>query len=325
MTPKQRFIDAIHFQKPEDYISYMELEFQITKEYVGKEMTMGKEFAALSRAEKDRAICRNAEILYEVVCKAGHDAVKELGGYWEVAPGEPAYMWLPTFEDRLNFVRAFKRVAGDQVYFFGNIGATMSIPSGDQLYSVVEKLYDAPEEIHEENERLLLQGIEDGKRLMDAGCDGIINASDIAFNTGTFLSTEMLCEFFFPYLNRWVDAVKNDGGVTVWHTDGNINKVIDKAIESGVHAIQCVDPLGGMDIVALKKQVYGKLCLIGNIDCSLLQLGSKQEIEAACKKVIEGCKGDGGFVLSGCNAIFKGIPAENYQVLVDSRYRYGKE
>ncbi|MEG1322682.1 MAG: uroporphyrinogen decarboxylase family protein, partial [Ruthenibacterium sp.] len=75
----------------------------------------------------------------------------------------------------------------------------------------------------------------------------------------------------------------------------------------------------------LNKQVQNKLCLIGNIDSSLLQLGTASEIEAACKKVIEGCKGDGGFVLSGCNAIFKGIPAENYQVLVDSRYKYGKE
>ncbi|MEG0896715.1 MAG: uroporphyrinogen decarboxylase family protein [Ruthenibacterium sp.] len=325
MKPKQRFMDAVHFKKPQDYVSSMELEFQITQEYVGRELIMGAAFASLSRAEKEKAHARNAEIMFEVVCKAGHDAVKELGGYWEAAPGVPAYMWLPTLEDRLDYVRAFKRVAKDEVYLFGNLGATMAIPAGDELYAVVEKLYDEPEEIHAENEKLLQEGIEQGKRLMDAGCDGIINASDIAFNSGTFLSTEMLSEFFFPYFNRWVDAVKSDGGIAVWHTDGNINKVIDKAIESGVHAIQCVDPLGGMDIVELKKQVQNKLCLIGNIDCSLLQLGTASEIEAACKKVIEGCKGDGGFVLSGCNAIFKGIPAENYQVLVDSRYKYGKE
>lgn len=325
MNPKQRFIDAVHFKEPQDYISHMELEFQITQEYVGKEMVMGREFAALSKAEKEKAHYRNAEIMFEAVCKAGHDAVKELGGYWEASPGVPAYMWLPTLEDRLAYVRAFKQVAGDEVYLFANLGATMAIPSGEQLYQVVEQLFDEPQTVHEENEQMLQLAIEQGRRLMDAGCDGIINASDIAFNSGTFLSPEMLDEFFFPYMNRWVEAVKRDGGITVWHTDGNINQVIDRAVESGVNAIQCIDPLGGMDIVDLKKRVQNKLCLIGNIDCSLLQLGTKEEIENACKTVIEGCKTGGGFVLSGCNAIFKGIPAENYQVLVDCRYRYGRE
>jgi len=64
---------------------------------------------------------------------------------------------------------------------------------------------------------------------------------------------------------------------------------------------------------------------LGNINCSNLQSASKEEIEKEVKRVVEGCKGSGGFVLSGCNAIFKGIPAENYQVMVDSRYKYGNE
>lgn len=325
MTPKQRFLDAIHFRKPQDYVAYMELEFQITKEYVGRELVMGKDFGALTTKEKDVAHHRNAEILIQCAEKAGHDAIRELGGYWEVAPGVPAYMWLPTLEDRLEFVRVLKREVGDTYFLLGNLGATMCIPDGEHIYEVVERLFDEPEEIQKENEALLQKGIEDGKRLMEAGCDGIINASDIAFNTGTFLSPAMLDEFFFPYFNRWVEAVKSDGGVTIWHTDGNINQVMDRAVASGVNAVQCIDPLGGMDIVALKKQVNGKLCLIGNIDCSLLQLGSREEIVNACRTVLEGCKGDGGFILSGCNAIFKGIPAENYQLVVDCRYRYGKE
>ena len=325
MTPKQRFLDAVHFKKSRDYIPHMEIEFQISKEYVGRELIMGEQFARLSPREKDAAHHENAQILIECIQKAGHDAVRELGGYWESAPGQPAYMWLPTFEDRLEFMKILKKEGGEEFFIFGTLGATLCIPSGDQIYDLVEQLYDRPEVLHRENERLLKQGIEDGKRLMEAGCDGIINASDIAFNTGTFLSPKMLDEFFFPYFNRWVHAVKQDGGITVWHTDGNINAVIDRTLESGVHAIQCVDPLGGMDIVELKKRVKNRLCLIGNIDCSLLQLGGEIQIEAACKRVIEGCKGEGGFVLSGCNAIFKGIPAENYQVMVESRYKYGRE
>ena len=31
----------------------------------------------------------------------------------------------------------------------------------------------------------------------------------------------------------------------------------------------------------------------------------------------------GGFVLSGCNVIFKEIPAANYQAMVDAKLKYG--
>ena len=42
MTPKERFQRAVRFQKPEDYVSFMELEFQITEEYVGKQLVLGE-------------------------------------------------------------------------------------------------------------------------------------------------------------------------------------------------------------------------------------------------------------------------------------------
>ena len=105
----------------------------------------------------------------------------------------------------------------------------------------------------------------------------------------------------------------------------NSDVFLDMLTESGVNAIQCVDPLAGMDIIRVKRQLYGKTAVIGNVDCSILQNGAKEEIERAVKSVVEGCKGDGGFVLSGCNSIFKGISAENYQVMVDARYKYGRE
>lgn len=117
----------------------------------------------------------------------------------------------------------------------------------------------------------------------------------------------------------------SQGIISIWHSDGNLLPIMDRILASGVSAIQCVDPLAGMDIVEVKKQVNGRLALIGNIDCSILQFGPKAKIEEEVKRVVQGCKGNGGFVLSGCNAIFQGIPADHYQVMVDSRYKYGQE
>jgi uroporphyrinogen-III decarboxylase len=55
-----------------------------------------------------------------------------------------------------------------------------------------------------------------------------------------------------------------------------------------------------------------------------LQFGPVEKIEESVKNVVENCKEGGGFVLSGCNVIFKGIPAKHYQVMVDAHKKYGR-
>ena len=323
MTPKQRFKDALNHKQPSNYVSFMEIEFHIYKEFIGREPIVGYEFEKLSSSEKEKAFDHNAEVFIETAEKAGHDAIKDIGGFWEISPGKSAYLWLPDEKSRIDQVSAIKRAAGDKYFIISTSSGTMGIPDGEHLYEFVIDLYDNPEDVKERNEKSLLNGIALQNKLLDAGADGILNACDVAFNSGPFISPQLMDEFFFPYFNRWVDSLKSQGIPSIWHTDGNIMPIMDRTLESGVTAIQCVDPLGGMDIVKLKKQVGNRLALIGNLDCSLLQTGPAEIIEAETKKIIEGCNGSGGFVLCGCNAIFQGISVENYMVFVNSRYKYG--
>ena len=324
MTPKQRFISALEFREPDDKVSMMEIEFQIHEEYVGEALTVGYEFAKLTRSQKDYALKRNAEIMIKTAQKAGHDVIREIGGYWEVAPGVPAKLWLPDSEDRLEQVRLVKQMAGDEFYILCFAAWFVAIPEGDKIDDFITNLYEDPEGLRAAAEGMLKGSIETQKRYIDVGADGIGAAADIAFKTGTFLSPSQLDEFFFPYFYRWVESVKKEGLHSVWHTDGNLNTVMDRVIKSGVSALQCVDPLAEMDIIKLKEQVYGKLALIGNLDCTILQTGPEEAITEESRRIIEGCKSGGGFVFGGCNAIFDGIPARHYQAMVDARDVYGK-
>lgn len=325
MTPKQRFEAALNFKQPDDYVAFMEIEFHIYEEFIGKAPIIGYEYEKLSSAEKEKALYKNAEILIETAEKAGHDAIRSIAGYWEIAPGVSTALWLPGEEAQLKQIKALKDIAGDKYFIVGTVASNMGMPADSYFYEFVTDLYENPDKIKEQNEKMLKQAIEWQYRQIEAGADSVVNALDVAFNTGPFMSPQLMDEFFFPYFNRWVESLKSQGIISIWHTDGNILPIIDRVLESGVTAIQCVDPLAGIDIVELKKKVDGKLTLIGNIDCSLLQFGPKEKIEEEIKRVVEGCKGNGGFVLSGCNAIFHGIPAENYMVMVKSRYKYGRE
>ena len=320
--PKQRVINALHY-KQSDMVPMMELEFQIYQEYCGRMPILGYEYGKLSPKEKESALHTNAEIMIECAEMAGHDAIKDFAGYWEVQPGEPALLWLPTLEDRVNQIKAIKSIAGEEYFVIGSIGATMGIPSGPNLYDFVYALYENPDDMKNYCESLLNQAIETQKVFAEAGADAIINCSDVAFNTGTFISPEMMEEFFYPYLYRWVHSVKDIGLYSIWHTDGNILNIMDKVIDSKVNAIQCVDPCAGMNIVSLKEKYDHQLCLIGNVNCSILQTGTPDEIDKEVKSIVTGCNKGGGFILSGCNVIFKGISAENYQIMVDARRKYG--
>jgi uroporphyrinogen decarboxylase len=324
MTHRDRFLAAMNLQKPDDKVAMFELEFQIFSEYVGEDPVVGEAYAQLSSKEKEIARGRNAEIVVEASHKAGHDAIRDFGGFWEISPGVPALLWLPTLEDRLEQLKAIRKEAGNEFSLIGTGGGFVGcIPDGNNLYSFIDRLYEDPESVHEEAEHALAGIIASQQLMCEIGIDVMLNATDIAFKNATFLSHTQLDEFFFPYLARWAEQCKKDGLFSILHSDGNLNAVMDKLLECKISGLQCIDPLAEMDIIECSKKVEGRLALIGNVDCSVLQTGKPWEIDELCRDIIEGCKDYGGFIFGGCNAIFKGIPAENYQRMVDARNTFG--
>ena len=296
----------------------MELEFQIYESYVGTALTVGAAFEALSPKERAYALEQNAEIMVQAAEKAGLDAIRSIGGYWEVAPGQPAMLYLSTGEDQLAQLRAIKKRIGDNYFLLGSGGAGIGIPDGDHMYEFVDSLYDEPEAVHASLEAGLRGSLDFCQRQFDEGADGVINCTDVAFNTGTFLSPAQMDEFHFPYFNRWVEGVKAAGKYAIWHTDGNLSAIMERIVQSGVHALQCIDPLAGMDLPALYAQYAQRLTLIGNIDCALLQFGPVEAIRAEARRLIDACPG-GGFAIGCCNAVFPAISAAHYQALVDEK------
>ena len=86
----------------------------------------------------------------------------------------------------------------------------------------------------------------------------------------------------------------------------------------------CIEPVAGMDIFYLKKKYGKRLTFLGNVDCSyLLVNGPKEAIENNVKELINGCKKDGGYILSSSNSIHEGVSLENYKTMVDAGKKYG--
>jgi len=79
-----------------------------------------------------------------------------------------------------------------------------------------------------------------------------------------------------------------------------------------------------MDLYAAKRQVAGRLCLCGNVNCGLLLTGSPEEVFEATRGLLESCKRGGGLVLGTSNAVQPEVPAENYRAMIQAWQVYGQ-
>jgi len=76
------------------------------------------------------------------------------------------------------------------------------------------------------------------------------------------------------------------------------------------------------DMFKAKEVLGGHICIQGNVPPTLLEVGSPQDVEEYCKKLIKVCGKSGGFILSAGSAIDQSKP-ENIKAMVDSAKKYG--
>jgi uroporphyrinogen decarboxylase len=140
---------------------------------------------------------------------------------------------------------------------------------------------------------------------------------DYCFNTGPFLSPTMFDQFVAPYLARLVAGYRELGFFVIKHTDGNILPILDALIAAKPHALHSLDPQGGVDIADIKRRCGKQVCLIGNVNCGLLDTGTDEEVVASARYALEHGMPGGGYIFSTSNCIYTGMPLSRYELMLD--------
>jgi uroporphyrinogen decarboxylase len=147
--------------------------------------------------------------------------------------------------------------------------------------------------------------------------DGFCLCSDYCFNDNPFLPPEMFAEFIAPYLAELVAGYRELGFYVIKHTDGNIMPILDQLLAAKPHALHSLDPQGGVDLAELKREIGDQVCLIGNVNCALMQTGSDEEFEDDVRRALrEGMPG-GGYVFSTSNCIYTGLSLQRYERMLE--------
>ena len=78
----------------------------------------------------------------------------------------------------------------------------------------------------------------------------------------------------------------------------------------------------GTDIFKAKAVMRDRCCIRGNVPLSLLALGSPDDVRACCKKLIDECAADGGYIMDASTVLGDAKP-ENVQAMFDFTRQYG--
>ena len=153
--------------------------------------------------------------------------------------------------------------------------------------------------------------------MVDAGADFVFMPHDVAFNAGPFISPGHFSEFVAPYWARLVGRVKDRGALAFIHTDGQIMPILDQLVALGADCLQSLDPMAGVDIAEVKRLTYGRLALMGNVQCNLLQDGPREAIRRSARYCLEHGAPGGGYIFGTSNTVFPGMPLAHYEYMLE--------
>ena len=186
-------------------------------------------------------------------------------------------------------------------------------------------MVDNPKLVHELIEVCQSHDIPAMQRMVAAGMDVVVFGDDYADKNSTLMSPRHFKEFILPGLKRAVDAAHEAGAYVLKHTDGNIMGIIDMIVDTGIDALNPIEPQAGMDIGLVKEKYGDRIAIIGNIDCGyLLSQAPAEEVRRVTRRTIETAAPGGGYMLSSSNSIHSSVKPENFMAMVETLREYGE-
>jgi uroporphyrinogen decarboxylase len=215
-------------------------------------------------------------------------------------------------------VELIRQKTGDRFFIMRHGDATYSLPDGIQMVEFSNRIADDLDGLKAEASAMVDQAIRYAEELKTpGGLDGFALCADYCFNTGPFLSPRLFSELVTPYLARLTKAYRDMGYYVIKHTDGNIMPVLDQLVQTKPHALHSLDPQAGIDIAEIKRLHGKELCLIGNVNCGLLDTGTEEQVVESTRYALHSGMPGGGYIFSTSNCVYTGMQLSRYELMLD--------
>jgi len=174
--------------------------------------------------------------------------------------------------------------------------------------NIVERLLDVQVEYAERNVTFLAS----------LGFRYFFGGLDFASNAGPMFSPTLFHSLLRPRIEQISDICQRAGGYHLFASDGCLWPVADEIFgEGGAHGYYEIDRRAGMDLAMLRER-FPKVTLIGNISSHTAHLGSREEVVAETRSCLEAAKQYLRIIVGVSNAFVPGTPMENVEAILET-------
>jgi uroporphyrinogen decarboxylase len=239
---------------------------------------------------------------------------------------KPIYQNLDVGSDTVDILGRYKagRAAGGWCYLtalesfestrhlMGDMGSMIGMVEDPEWVIDVSRVYtDA-----------VIRGLD---KLMATGIqpDGLWIYGDMAYKNATMCSPQMYRDIIWPDHKRLADWGHAHGMKVIFHTDGNVNGVIDLYIEAGIDCLQPLEAKAGMDIRSLGPKYGSRLAFFGNIDAMVLGTNDRAKIEHEVRTKLEAGKATRGYAYHSDHSVPPTVSWQTYQYVIELLDQWG--
>lgn len=307
-SPRERFIAALERRPLRGRVPHFELVFFLTMEAFGRVHPSHRSYHQWHQMKESERACHRrdmAELYVLTAERFGHSAI-----FLHPNPASE--------EETCRLIDAVRDRAADRYFLMVHGDATFGIPDGQRMVEFSYRLADEPARLRQEAAAMVERALERGERLRaHGGLDGFALCSDYCLNAGPFLSPALFAEFVTPFLARLIAGYRDMGFYTIKHTDGNIMPILDQLVQANPHALHSLDPQGGVDIAEVKRRVGDRVCLIGNVNCGLMDTGTVEQAQESARYALRHGMPGGGYVFATSNCVYTGMALERYEAILE--------
>ena len=167
--------------------------------------------------------------------------------------------------------------------------------------------------------------IGDYQLCLDAGMEpeGLWTYGDMAYNHATFCSPAMYRELIWPQHVRLATFAHDNGMKFIYHTDGDVNGVIDMYLEAGFDCLQPLEAKAKMDLRELAPKYGDKLAFFGNVDIMVMGTNDKAKIEEEVRSKLAAGMATKGYLYHSDHSVPPMVSWETYQFVLSLIEKYG--
>jgi hypothetical protein len=206
--------------------------------------------------------------------------------------------------------------------FMGGLAKAPFDSLGDTLrgtQGIMKDMFQRPAKLQEAMERLVPITIRSAVAAVNAsGMPTLI--MPLHKGADGFMSDKQYRTFYWPTFKKVIMGLAAEGIVPILFAEGSYNSRLEVIKELPKGAVCWY--FDQTDMAEAKRVLGDTACILGNVPTSLMMTGTTQEVKKYCRKLIEVCGTNGGYVLAGGANLDEGN-ADNMRAMWEAAQEYG--